>query len=348
MFKVMLIGNDYRAREKVKNTIHWQSISAQLVCEIDFDETVFDRFCQIAPQVVIMCIDQPEPTGLELVVRLIGESPDLKLIIASEQNWDGVDAAVEQENYEGLFHTVRLDDVADSLAAAIQSLQTNTNVDYHFPEVIRDGMLELFRENRSEELKNNIEAHVAGLLACGKNGQRLVQHFLFEYIQSITTECLAHGISIERFESYVPAVVLLMKADNKRCLEEVYRLTDQVLRSASISETSESYLLIKKAKEYIREHLSDKDLCLETVSDHVCLSKSYFCKLFSQQLGGAGFNSYLNRQRIEKAKQLLSNTDLKIFEISDAVGFSHARYFNKVFKQIVGLTPSEFRHHTHE
>ena len=54
---------------------------------------------------------------------------------------------------------------------------------------------------------------------------------------------------------------------------------------------------------------------------------------------------FRQRYRIEKAKQLLITTNLKVFEISNAVGFSHAKYFGQVFKQEVGKTPVEFQKH---
>ena len=47
--------------------------------------------------------------------------------------------------------------------------------------------------------------------------------------------------------------------------------------------------------------------------------------------------------RIEKAKQLLLTTNMKVFEVSNAVGFSHAKYFGQVFKDAVGQTPIEYQ-----
>ena len=58
---------------------------------------------------------------------------------------------------------------------------------------------------------------------------------------------------------------------------------------------------------------------------------------------GVSFNSYLKQERIERAKKLLLTTNLKVFEVSGAVGFSQAKYFGYVFKQVVGLTPVEFQ-----
>ena len=115
-----------------------------------------------------------------------------------------------------------------------------------------------------------------------------------------------------------------------------------MLKALNGRKNGESNHLMRLAKAYISEHLGDENLCLESVSEHIGLSRIYFCKLF-HQMEGTSFSSYLKQERIEKAKNLLLTTNLKVFEISCAVGFSQAKYFGYVFKQAVGLTPVEFQ-----
>ena len=59
-------------------------------------------------------------------------------------------------------------------------------------------------------------------------------------------------------------------------------------------------------------------------------------------------NDYINKFRIDKAVDLLLNTDLSITEISEQTGFSYQRYFSSVFKQVKGVTPSQFRREAQE
>lgn len=55
------------------------------------------------------------------------------------------------------------------------------------------------------------------------------------------------------------------------------------------------------------------------------------------------FLDYLNKVRIEKAKELLANTDLKVWEIAEKVGYKNPKHFARIFKDITGLTPNEYR-----
>ena len=66
--------------------------------------------------------------------------------------------------------------------------------------------------------------------------------------------------------------------------------------------------------------------------------------LSSEKLStGLGVNEYINRLRIERSVYLLANTNLSISEISYEVGFSYPRYFSTSFKQMKGVTPSQFK-----
>jgi AraC-like DNA-binding protein/ligand-binding sensor protein len=99
--------------------------------------------------------------------------------------------------------------------------------------------------------------------------------------------------------------------------------------------------MITKAKEFIQQNQSE-DLSLEQVAKAVNTSTFYFCKMFKKATG-INFTDYLSRVRIEKAKNLLLNPNLRVSEIAYEVGFQSLTHFNRVFKKIVGQSPSEYR-----
>lgn len=99
--------------------------------------------------------------------------------------------------------------------------------------------------------------------------------------------------------------------------------------------------LINEAKNYIRKHYAD-DISLATVAQYVHLNPSYFSSLFSQKTGKS-FLTYLNDIRIQHAKKLLLNPNIKIYEVSEKVGFSDPASFNRSFKRAEGISPSKFR-----
>lgn len=99
--------------------------------------------------------------------------------------------------------------------------------------------------------------------------------------------------------------------------------------------------VITRAKEYIHEHQTE-ELSLGQVAKAVNTSSFYFCKMF-KKVTGINFTDYLSRVRIEKSKNLLLNPNLRVSEIAFEVGFQSLTHFNRVFKKILGQSPTEYR-----
>jgi AraC-like DNA-binding protein len=99
--------------------------------------------------------------------------------------------------------------------------------------------------------------------------------------------------------------------------------------------------MITRAKEFISKNQGEA-LSLGQVARAVNTSTFYFCKMF-KRITGLNFTDYVSRTRIEKAKNLLLNPNLRVSEIAFEVGFQSLTHFNRVFKKIVGESPTEYR-----
>ncbi|WP_088103259.1 response regulator transcription factor [Halalkalibacter urbisdiaboli] len=98
---------------------------------------------------------------------------------------------------------------------------------------------------------------------------------------------------------------------------------------------------VQKIEEYIR-HNYQKDIKLSEIADRFFLSREYISRKFKQEYD-ATITDYLTKIRIEKAKELLENPFLKIYEVADSVGYQNDKYFIKVFKKFAGMTPKEYQ-----
>jgi YesN/AraC family two-component response regulator len=98
---------------------------------------------------------------------------------------------------------------------------------------------------------------------------------------------------------------------------------------------------IARARQFIRENQAE-DLSLSLVAKAVNMSTFYFCKMFKKATG-LNFTNYVSRVRVEKAKNLLLNPNLRISEIAYEVGFQSLTHFNRVFKKIMGQSPTDYR-----
>ena len=99
--------------------------------------------------------------------------------------------------------------------------------------------------------------------------------------------------------------------------------------------------LVNHVVQYIHAHYTE-NLSMNQVAKQFYVNPSYFSHLFSEQLNTT-FTKYLSSYRIQKAKELLEDTRLRVYDVASMVGIEDYRYFVKVFKKSEGVTPSEYR-----
>ena len=123
--------------------------------------------------------------------------------------------------------------------------------------------------------------------------------------------------------------------------DNVCQLLCSVMDQFRSSRQVENRKPIRVAQEYIVSHYSEA-LKLETVAEIVFLSPAYFSSLFKEETGRS-FVNYLTDYRLEKAKDMLRGSRASVQEIASSVGYSDQRYFSKLFRQTVGIKPTEYR-----
>lgn len=123
--------------------------------------------------------------------------------------------------------------------------------------------------------------------------------------------------------------------------ERVLAAPEEELSQHTEAQPKEKNKYVQFAKKYVQEHYAE-NLSLKDISQEIYIHEAYLSKLFNEDVG-EGFSSYVNRIRIEHAKKLMRYTDYQLKDISDLVGFQSHSYFNRVFKQHVGVSPLVFR-----
>jgi two-component system, response regulator YesN len=100
-------------------------------------------------------------------------------------------------------------------------------------------------------------------------------------------------------------------------------------------------IILQQAMAYINKNYSSS-LTLQELADETYVSTYYLSRMFTKELG-KNFIDYLNEIRIDAAKKLLKDPQLKTYEVSEQVGIKDAHYFSKLFKKYAGVTPTDYR-----
>jgi len=149
--------------------------------------------------------------------------------------------------------------------------------------------------------------------------------------------------AVQKGETLLLAVEVSKQMRYAVSLPELIRTFEQYM--SMLSDVKESNLVsaeVARAVNLVKERFYEEDFGLAEVADYVGMNKQYFSSLFKKEVG-QGFSDYLNSVRINKACELLRNTDLKSYEISEVIGFQDESYFSRVFKKVIGVRPNEYR-----
>lgn len=172
--------------------------------------------------------------------------------------------------------------------------------------------------------------------------------------QPVTVACMREvpqtGVPVRIDESVIGFLVIrcAKSALNSRRLAVAVRLLSvfaqhlsllaaELMLRAAEGESS----AVTRARAFIDMHYAE-GLSLASVAEAARLSAVHFCRVFKRATG-FGFSAYLARLRIDRAKALLRDRGLRVNEIATAVGFVSIPHFNRVFKRLVGRSPSGFR-----
>lgn len=143
------------------------------------------------------------------------------------------------------------------------------------------------------------------------------------------------------FDDYDPnnITAFLLKIDQCGCIEDLNNIMSEVIHQNTFNNSVAAS--VQKAIHLIHDNYA-QDICLESVAAQVFLSPCYFSYLFKKTTG-VNFLKYLTSYRVERAKELLQTTQMRVGEICEKVGYSNRSYFCQIFRNQCGMSPIQYR-----
>jgi len=371
MYKVFLVEDEIVVREGIRNSIPWEKTQYDLTGEAPDGELALSMIQETKPDILITDIRMPFMDGLALSRIIKKTLPWIKIIILSghdefeyarEALSIGVDEYLlkpvsAQEMLRAMDKLAkRIDDdkaellsMAD-LKARIRSypLHDKSESGAFDPASLLNINGDLFYTKLKYAAKKDIDPIVREYMEMmgtewGENP--MLVYFLFgEIIVSSSKIAEALGGDIK---AIVPFSL------NRDAIQQIIASPETFSRAvksllASLIEFRDSHTggryqsVIVKAREYIDANFASGDISLYSTAEYVGISPNHLSTVFAQETG-ENFIDYITRIRIEKAKQLLRDTDMKSADIAYETGFGDPHYFSNIFKKNTGLSPREFR-----
>lgn len=221
--------------------------------------------------------------------------------------------------------------------AGTRSLGTTFNI-----SLFKADIQKAFEESNCELLKETLTAITD-----------LFKEYPQKYLQALDAACniLYFSLSLlphaeetisSFFTDYEDGYRSIYKqASMPEVLHWLEHLKDGLCDHLSAVQKTQTNKIVSQVKAYIDSHLDEK-LLLPEVASVFHITPNYLSILFKRYLG-IGFSEYITKQKINYAKTLLNEGQLKIYEIADQLGFESAFYFSKVFKKVEGCSPRDYK-----
>lgn len=249
-------------------------------------------------------------------------------------------------SYESALFQIKSDKKQDNLPYSAESADVSFEdvyADYNYKSIIRE-IKNGNSDKAEEELHLMLQTSSKRLMNTGIVRKQL---FYINFINKLAGSCLpeceicADKLALQcinEIKEIVCSGTGTVSVQIKNSLEYfVRKLTEIYAKNKGIKR----HWLMDQVLQYVEENYNTA-LSTRDIARRFFMNASYFSKLFHEQMG-CTFSCYLISVRIEKAKIMLTQTNMKLYDIAYAVGYSNVQYFSTIFKEKEGTTPSKYR-----
>lgn len=340
MYKILLADDFAVFRKQIKRMKLWEKETEFEICSeaSDGDEALkmlrADSF-----DVLLTDIKMPKMTGIELLQAVKDEGLCGCVVLLSEYtDFEYARQGLIMGAFDYIVKPMDEEKLASMLARCRGFLQTRTDTEY--PEFEERAVIGALTGAGELDAKLKLFTDAVYKISSG-NAMKAGEIFLraaksiyaaaeeqFPWIGYVLGDITIFEESIVRYEEFP-----MMSAAFEKYMRGIYLAAAKYALGKSE--------LVKRACAYVMEHSSEK-LTLGDAARECFSNKTYLSHVFKVETG-MSFVDYVSMVKCERAKKMIRETDLKIFEIADRLGYEDSEYFSRSFKSGVGMSPSEYK-----
>ncbi|MFD1776448.1 response regulator transcription factor [Paenibacillus rhizophilus] len=379
--KALIVDDEFNVRDVIRYLGQWDQLGVTEIWEADNGEEAQTIIERERPEIIFADIKMPKVTGIQLLEWLNQQAyPGKVIIVSGYDDYSYMRKAIQCSSYDYLLKPVEADALNTALEGAIMAWNSE-EAERRGDSVIAQEAKRL-HSNRlitaacegeplnGEDLARYLpkadaydltllyfyHTHNAGTyvnrLAEEMMAQEWGNAFVLQNDDNIGLVISSRGskLSIEQWISNrfdIP--VRLVSGDSLTSLIEL----QNAYQSAKKAMESQNFRTIHRLSDlddagrmndivnYLEEHYTE-ELSLDKLANRFFLSREHICRRFKQEQG-VNLSNYLIQLRIEQARRWLSQTEERIYSIAVNLGYQNEKYFSKLFKKEVGMTPARYR-----
>lgn len=357
-YKVLIVDDELLIREGLRRHIGWESLGMEVLDVADSGETALTIAERTPPDILITDICMRGKNGFDLIEDLLelGMAPQA-ILISSYNDFSYAQRAVRLDVVrEYILKPVDTDHLTEILTRLRQELDMKHVADVPFlPQRIP---LDTYRRFLCELRRSGFDRHrmvryikageQEGALAlwqmaesqilAGHEQEEIVKRFCSSLLMTLISE----GALTDTIDGEDPVSTLDLCKSASQMLLHIHRVIEEQCGVWQRYSHDSQSKLIATCLEIIEKRFCDPRFNLIALAAALDVTPNYLSMRFKAEMG-VGFMKYLLDKQVEKAKLLLADPSLKVYQIAEQVGFQDEKYFSRQFKKMTGMTPKEWR-----
>jgi two-component system response regulator YesN len=371
VYKAYVVDDEPSVIEGLKLMVPWKQVGFKLCGDACNSQDALRSIQELRPHLVITDIRMPHKSGLELIheIRNLGIATEF-VILTGYSDFSYAQQAMRSQVSHYLLKPIDKEEMIIVLESIREKLDTIFLTEYGFAkedvEAFQNRRLK--RENGNHDVygeevgsawwnpvRDNFEEELMQSLKLMnfQDAKELIEE-MFTYfkdkeisragVQVMVNSCIYHVLHVAYERNIRINDILIHKRNDGLDLDKLKKQVTGILEIAidmmleDRRRNSRSYLY--KVKEYIESNF-DKEISVASLAEMEFLESGYLGEAFMKQFG-CSINEYQHRLRIEKAVELMKNTELKLKDISVLVGYNNYNNFFTHFERITHKKPTEY------
>jgi two-component system response regulator YesN len=362
MYKILVVDDNKIERNGIVTQIKKLDIPCETV-EAQNGRKALSYLEENKVDILITDIRMPFMNGLELVARAKMLYPEIHLVIfsaysdfsyAQQAIANKVDcyllkpidlsefskaltSIIDDLNRTRQFHSEEMAIVENMITFNTPAHSSHRNTNANDIPILIDGIFASIENKDIDGISDSVDNLLIKMQECNVASMLYVKQVIIEIIKKLCMHLPDNDKS--NVIEHIKRISVYGDLDEIRSF--VKSLIDSICQKICEEDEKTSNFIIDFAIDYISQKYMT-DISLESIAEELNISAGYFSRTFKREVG-QGFVRYLTMYRIERAKELLTKTNMKIKDISNSVGIADISYFGYIFKKYTNLTPNEYR-----